>query len=418
VTSPPGSARLGANFRRLFAATAGSNLGDGVAFVALPWLATTLTRDPVLVAGLPLAMLLPWFVVTIPAGALIDRTDRRRLMARVAMFRFVIATTLVLVLVSGVLTLPLLYAYALMMGGGEVLFDSASQAILPDIVERDQLSKANGHIWSGQMLAGDLLGRPLGGLLTSAGGVVPFVFQSAAVGLAAGGMMRVRGTFTADRPVERGMASLVADIKVGVRWLAGNKTLRTLALVVGALNFAHAASTATFVLFAQEILGLSPEGFGVLLSMGAIGGLLGGQVARRAGRRFGIGGALYLSLVGSLVTSVGIAVASSFVVVGALLALSGFVAVVWNVLTVTLRQEVVASGMLGRVNSAYRFLGRGLLPVGSLVAGVLVSVVEPLMGRQAGLRSPFVLATVVYVVLLFVAARQLGNARIDALVRH
>jgi MFS family permease len=126
-------------YGRLWAASRTSNLGDGVTLVAGPLLAASLTRDPVLVAVLTFAQQLPWLLFSLVSGALVDRLDRRRVMAMVDFFRAGIIGILGLTVLSGWASIPLMYAVFFLLGTAETLVANASLAILPSVVSKDYL---------------------------------------------------------------------------------------------------------------------------------------------------------------------------------------------------------------------------------------------------------------------------------------
>ena len=253
----PAVGRLGSRYWRLWSASVVSNLGDGIDAAALPLLAATLTRDPRLVAGMAVAFTLPWLLFALPAGAIVDRLDRRKVMYRVNIVRAALVGVIALSVVTDTASIWLLYVIAFSLGTCETLFDNAAQSILPSIVETDQLELANGRQYAGEVVANTFVGPPIGGILFAVAASVPFWLDSASFLIAALLVATIAGSFRpAGAKVAGEKRSLRADIAEGVRWLRNHRLLRTLALVLGALNFASWLGMATAVLFAQEILGL------------------------------------------------------------------------------------------------------------------------------------------------------------------
>jgi MFS family permease len=154
---------LGPEFRKLWAANAISNLGDGVAAVAGPLLAASLTRDPLLVAGLVFAQRLPWLLFSLLSGALVDRLDRRRLMAGVDLACCLLLGLLGIAVLVDAATVALLYAAFFALGTAETLFDNAAVSILPAVVPAGGLPRANGRLLGARMVSEQLAGPPLGG---------------------------------------------------------------------------------------------------------------------------------------------------------------------------------------------------------------------------------------------------------------
>jgi MFS family permease len=399
---------LGPNYTRLWFASAASNLADGVFSIALPLLAIRLTDSPVLVAGIGVAGRLPWLVFVLVAGALADRLDRRATMRNVQLFRVVVAGALAVMAVTGTLTLPVLYAAAFALGVAETLFDTAAQSILPSIVDRDRLPRANGRLYAVELAANSFVGPPLGGVLMALS--VGLALGGSAIGyaLAAVGLTLLVGSF---RPKREGPpARLTADIAEGLRYLTGHRLLRTFAVMVGATNLASAATMAIFVLYAVAPgpMGLSEPGFGVLMTTFAIGSLAGSLLAERAVRRFGRGRLLLTSLVVTGFTFAVPGLTPHPVAVGAAFAVGGFTMVMWNVITVSLRQRIVPDHLLGRVNSAYRLFAWGTQPVGALLGGVI--------GQLLGLPAVFLIggAGCLLLVLLRGAVNEEAIARAEA----
>ncbi len=371
-----------AGFRRLLAASGASNLADGVFQVALPLLALGITRDPGAFASVTVVGRLPWLLFSLPAGALADRLDRRRTMVLVQVLRAALIGGLALVVSAGREELWLLYVVAFGLGVGETLFDTAAQSILPAIV-RDPagLARANGRLYAVELTANQFVGPPLGGLvagLTLAGALTG---SAAAYALAALGLVGLVGSF---RPVREGPRTrLHTDIREGLAHLLRHRVLRTLALCVGLSNRAGTAQMAVFALYVVEPgpMGLSEVGFGLLLTAGAVGSLVASplvdRVEVRVGRRPALLGCAALFPVAALVPAVTAAAAPVF----AGFVVMGVASVVWNVITVSLRQRIVPDHLLGRINSGYRLLAWGTMPVGAALGGVL--------GELIGLRGTF-----------------------------
>ncbi len=383
---------LPANFWRLWASSAASNLADGLFFIALPLLAIQLTNSPILVAGLAIAGRLPWLVFVLIAGALADRLDRRRTMRNVQLFRVAVVGLLTALALVGGLSLPILYVAAFVLGVGETLFDTAAQSILPSIVPKERLSTANGRLYGVELVMNQFVGPPLGGLLI--GLSVPLVLASSVVGyaLAALGLTLMVGAFRSERsgPPTR----LTADIAEGLRYLWGHRVLRTLAFMVGGINLAATGTQAVFVLYAVRPgpMGLSEPAFGLLLVTFAVGSLIGSFVAAPMEQRLGRVPVLFASVV---VTAVGFAVpafTTNAIIIGAAFMVSGVFVVVWNVITVTLRQRIVPDQLLGRVNAGYRLFAWGTQPIGALLGGVI--------GELLGLPAVFLLGGLLALTLL------------------
>jgi MFS family permease len=242
--------RLGLPFWQLWSASTLSNLADGLVKIALPLVAVTLTDSPGLVAGVTLAVTLPWLVFALPAGALADRVDRRIAMVAANVARAaavaVLAVTVALGLESSA-AMWALYAVALLLGTAETVYDTCAQSILPQVVPRDRLPRANGRLIAAELTANEFVGPPLGGLLVAAGIAVAFATPAALWAAAVGALLLLRGGFAVPRAEP---TTLRADVAEGLRYLWRHRLLRTLAAMTGLFNFATNATFAVFVLYA------------------------------------------------------------------------------------------------------------------------------------------------------------------------
>lgn len=392
------------NYRLLFSASAISNLGDGVSALAFPWLASLITRDPFLIAMVAFATRLPWLLLSIPAGVITDRGDRQRLM--------VMADLLWLLLTSGVValivTLPdlppasganwyilALSGLAFLLGSAEVVRDNAAQTALPSVVESNDLERANGQIWSIEQIMGSFIGPPLAGFLIAYAVPAPFALDAITFALAAWVVWLI--TVPPRRaPVRR---SLWIEAKEGFAWLWNHPKLLRLALMLGVSNMLSIMALTILVLFLQETLNLSGFGHGLLLTAGAAGGFVGGLVCPAIAQRFGPERSLQLVLLLFPAMFFVIYCTSNVWILAIALFVEMFAGLLWNVVTVSYRQRLIPDDLLGRVNSIYRFFGWGLMPVGALLAGAIVSLAEPDFGRELALRLPYVFAGGVAVIL-------------------
>lgn len=418
---------MGRNYWKLWTASVISNFGDGIATVAYPWLASAITRDPLQIALIGVATRLPWLVFTLPAGAITDRGDRRRLIVAMDVFRFAVTVAVavfVLAITDDIVDpttagaevgtnpwhLVVLYASALAFGFAEVLRDNSAQTLMPAVVEKGDLERANGRLWGAEMVMNSFAGPPIGGFLIAVAFAAPFFVNASTFAVSALLIASLTGSYrsTTD-PVRRTMRSEIGE---GVRWLWNHRLLRTMAIVLGVMNAMITMALATYVLFVQEVLGLEAASFGVLLSAGAVGGVVGSLVASKVSARIGPGASLLTSIGLSALTFAVTGSTSSAPVVWAMFVVSSLAGVLWNVITVSLRQSIIPDRLLGRVNSVYRFFAWGMMPAGSLLGGVVVTAVDAVADRELALRAPFWLASVVFVALFVTAVPTLNTSRI------
>ena len=425
---------LGKNYWRLWVAHAVSNLGDGISQVAYPWLASAVTRSPLLIAAVAVASRLPWLMFTLPAGVITDRFDRRKIIIAMDITRAFLALLVAVAVTFEVDNLPaldtvgsgidlatnwflytVLIVTALLFGCAEVLRDNSAQTFLPEVVEADQLESANGKLWSVEFVTNSFVGPPLGSFLIGIFVFLPFYFDTATFFVSAA---LIATLATIARPVkpqaEKKALNFRAEIKEGFTWLWKHELLRPMAIILGCLNGLGAITAATFILFAQEILDTSVFIFAILGTAGAIGGTVGGILGPKISAKLGSGPSLYLTLLSAPVITLIIGLTSSWQLFWALTAIGTCFAVLWNVITVSLRQSIIPSHLLGRVNSVYRFFAWGSLPIGTLIGGALVDLVQLTGDRELALRLPYLLVTVAGLLLFFFAAPRLTTAKIES----
>ena len=402
---------LGPNYRKLWVASAVSNLGDGVRLTALPLMAAEITRDPAKIAAIDFASTLPWFLFALLAGAFVDRVDRRNAMGVANIIRAILVGALALSVLSDNATMVLLYVVAFLLGCAETVFDNASQAILPRLVRKDQLERANGRMYAAEMISNQFAGPPLGAFLFVAAAATPFFLDSASFLIAALLILSFSGSFKTERDEAAPKTTMRQDIAEGLRWLWNHRLLRTLAICLGTWNAMSTATFSTFVLFALQILDVSQVGFGFILTTFTIGSVIGSLIATRIVGLMGPGRALILQMVIGVAGFLIIAITSSPVVVGLAFAIEGVITVVWNVITVSMRQSIIPDRLLGRVNSVYRLLGWGMMPIGAAIGGFLASTY--------GLRAPYfaaatVLGTMTIIAIPFINNRTIAEAKAAA----
>lgn len=362
---------LGTAFWRLWGSAGLSSLADGILQVALPLVAVGLTRSPTLIAGVTFAFTLPWLLFALPAGALVDRLDRRRVMLGANAVRAgMVAAFLVTVLLDAG-TIWALYVMALGVGIAETIYESAAQSIVPQVVRRDQLSRANGRLYAAVLSANEFVGPPLAGFLVTVGVAFAVGVPVALWVVAVAALCLVRGSFRIERTRQ---ASVRAEIGEGLRFLWHQRLLRKFTVMVGVFNLASSATFAVLVLYAvgpASAMGLSGQAFGVLLASVAAGSVVGSFVAPYLERILGRARTLVLSFfAGTFVAGVPAVTANPYLV-GTSFFLGGVGVLVSNIVTVTLRQRITPDRLLGRVNSSHRLVAWGTKPLGAAVDGVL-----------------------------------------------
>ena len=381
-TTTGAPARLSRDYWRLWWANTISSTGDGAFVAALPLLAVTITRDPRLVSVVTAATYLPWLLLSLPAGAVVDRYDRATLMWRAQAIQAAVVAIIAILIVLREADIEVLAAGGLLLGSAEVIFSNAAQSVLPALVPPELLPRANGSQQVSLTVGESFLGPPAGSLLFAAAAALPFGLDAASFA----GSAALLSALPKSRPAPEGtqhekIRSQIAD---GLRWLAGHHLLRVVAILLGIFNFANQMGQAILVLLATQTLHVSTRGYGLLLAASAVGSVIGGLVNPVLTRRLGLLPSLVLPALADAAAFIGIGLAPDPAVVAALLAVQGFSVTMWNVVTVSLRQRIVPGHLLGRVNSVYRMLGWGLMPLGALAGGFVA--------HAAGLRAPYVVA--------------------------
>ncbi|MEU6724122.1 MFS transporter [Nonomuraea wenchangensis] len=376
---------LGRSFAFLWSSTALSNLADGVLKIGAPLLAVSMTRSPTLVSLVGAAATLPWLLLALPAGAVADRADRRRIMATAGAVRAVALAVAALLAASGALDLWVLLAAVLAAGVAEVFADTSAQSVLPMTVPASQLTRANGRVSSAQQIGNEFAGAPVAGLLV---GLLPAaVFGAPALLYAAAAalLLGMRGTYrparnttpadgpasTTGRPVS---GPLLREIGEALRFLLAHRVLRSLAITAGLLNLANSAYFAVFVLWAVgdgSAIGLPPEGYGLMMTAFAAGAVLGSLLAERVAGAFGEFRALTVCWLANSVLLLAPVVAPSPWALYPTAVLWGVSGAAANVLVISTRQRLIPPELLGRVNSAYRLIGMGGMPLGAALGGVV-----------------------------------------------
>lgn len=393
--------KLDKEFGRLWAATAAANLADGAVLALLPLLALLLSASPGEVAAVTVAATAAWPLLGLPGGWLVDTVDRRRLLATVNAGRALVLVGLAVGAATGSLSLSLVVTAAFLLGVGEVLADGAFTALVPDLVPAPLRGRANARVETTINVLNQLAGPPLAGLLVTVG-VVVAVGSTAALYAAALVGLVLLGARTAPRPTRpRPVSGRSADghtwrdeLTAGLRLLWSDRLLRWLTVLTAAMNLVWATWGALFVVYAVNPgpLGLTPAGYGLLLAGMAIGGIAVAPGIDRAVRAVGVRRVLLLDLVGTVLLVAPAAGGLGVVPVAIGVVIAGAGSTVWRTVVATLRQNLVARDLLGRVYTASRLISWGVLPVGAALAGLLA--------EAAGIRVAFAGATVLAVAVL------------------
>ena len=414
-------APLSRDFGKLWTAAAFSNLADGVGRTAVPLIATTLTRDPLAIAAIGALAFLPWLVFGIPAGMLVDRFDRRWIMAIANTLRGATAVTLAVLTVSGFLSIWWLLAGVLVFGFGETLFDNATNAIVPSIVERPALERANGFMQAAQITIDNFVATPIGGVLFAvslalplwvgaAGYLIPIVL-AVMLPLSAARPLANPSTPPTTTPSVGSSEPLAADApapkasgvpaREAISYLWNHRFLRAMVVFTSVIGSAFALAQAPTFLYFLDELDVAPVAIGVVTAGVGLGALVGSLIAAPLVGRFGRGKVM---LGANLAAG-----ASLFAVWAAPELITGIIAYavmacavsVWNVPWGALRQAIVPGAIFGRVLGIIRTFTWGIFPFATLLGGLIARV---------DLRLPYLIAGVVTLIATLVCTRLLLDA--------
>ncbi len=391
--------RLGRSFRWLIGSSWVSNIGDGIALAAGPLLVASQTHNAFLVALAAVLQRLPFLLFGLYAGALADRSDRRRMVVVADGIRAAVVLVLCGFIVLGHIDIWLVYVAMFLTGTGDVFADAASRTLLPMLVDKPDLGVGNARLQAGYLTANQLVGPPIGAFLFAAGHVVPFGVQAVMVAL---GVVLVSRISLPRGGVRDGSASHVrADIADGIRWLMGNAPVRTLAMIILVFNITWGAGWSVLVLWALDRLHVGPVGYGLLTTMVAVGGLVGTGAYGWLERRVPLGTLMRACLTLEVVTHLALALTTVPWVAMLVMVVFGAYAFVWGTLGQTVRQRAVPTQYQGRVGSVY---------VTGLFVGLLVGqALGGWIAHQWGLAAPFWFAFVGSGITLALVWRQLDH---------
>ncbi len=368
------------NFNFLLTASAFSNLADGIAGFAYPWLFSLITRDPLLISLTVLLATLPQLIFVLFAGVIADKFNRKSILIFTRILQVLLTLSFILLIYFNLDSIPksvptvepefnrkfllitAFYIGAFIFGMLEVTRDNAAQSFLPQIVSKDELPKSNGRLFGFELVANNFLGAPIAGFLIG---------------------------------------------------LSYQILLRRLAIYTGIANFFGSMQFPIMILFGQEILGLDSVQFAFLAYGGAVGGLVGSLLAEKINKRIGESKTLFISIalfgIGGFVPFV----TSNPFVVAAAFGVTSFGSVLWNVQAVSIRQALIPDKLMGRVNSVYRLLALGLTPLGALFGGSIVKITENSFSREFAIRFPFLICGIFMFILFLTAPKLLSQKLID-----
>ena len=387
----------------MLASTWVSNLGDGIAIAAGPLLVASKTDQEFLVA---LAALLQWLaplMFALWAGALADRLDRRLIIVTVDVLRALVLGLLAVAVATDVASIWLVLVAMFLLGTAEVFADNTAATLLPMLVHRDDLAIGNSRMQAAFITVNQLAGPPIGAALFAVGMAVPFATQAVVVLLGASLVSRI---VLPRHGRDRGGATRVRhDIAEGFRWVWHHAAVRTLVLTILIFNVTFGAAWSVLVLYATRRLGLGELGFGLLATVGALGGLVGTLSYGWITRRVSLGNLMRIGLVVETFTHLALALATTPYVAMPVFFVFGAHAFIWGTTSITIRQRAVPTELQGRVGSVNIMGVFAGLVLGAGIGGALA--------QGYGVTAPFWFAFVgsaIFVVLIWGQLRHIAHA--------
>jgi MFS family permease len=368
---------MGPAFNRLWAGNLVSNLADGVLIAAAPLLAITLTDSTVLISVIGAMVMLPWLLFAIPIGVMVDRVDRRKILAFSNAFRAFVIGALAVGIATGDVTIYWLIAGAFIIGVCEVANDTTAQSLIPQILDEEHYEKGNSRLQISETVVQGFIGSPLSGFLYALAMYLPFFINSIGYAVASLIALSIPIRYLQDVRTESAKENkphFVEDIKFGIAYLYNHTILRRLVLTTATIGVCYSMGTATIVLFIVKELELEPKYFGVILTIQGLGALLGAIVAPKASKKFGRSVMMTIGIVGSSIILLLQGFAPNIYIFVALATLGGFAIAQWNILLMATYQTVIPNELYGRIHGTRRTLVWGMMPIGSIIGGVLAGI--------------------------------------------
>jgi MFS family permease len=404
---------LGSAFNRLWASSVASNLADGLLRTAAPIYAITLTENPVLISLLAAMALLPWLFFAIPVGTLADRINRKKLLIYSSLIRTGVIALAALAIATETMNIQILLVMVFIVGICEVSIDTTAQAMIPQMLSKDQLERGNSRLYIAETVISQFIGSPISGFLYAITFALPFFVTSGGYLLSVFLFALMPYQYaTANKKIVDKSAdkeSFFDQVKFGIRYLVTHLQIRRLVVVTTSLGLLFSISNATVALFMVKELGLDPRYFGVVLAVQGIGGVFGGVFANRLSTKFGRGRVLATAMVGSSALVLAIGFVPNIVVFTVIGTLAGFLLTLWNILLMSTYQVLIPNHLYGRIHGTRRTLVWGLMPIGSIIGGVIAT---------GGLRLPFIVGGVGTVLVSLFSARFIIEAANTSTAGH
>jgi MFS family permease len=384
---------MGPAFNRMWASSIVSNLADGILIAAAPLLAITLTDSTVLISAIGAMVMLPWLLFAIPIGVLVDRVDRRFILAGANATRSAVVGVLALLIATDQVTIYWLLVASFVIGVCEVAADTTAQSLIPQILEEKNFEKGNSRLQISHTVIQGFVGAPISGFIYAIAIALPFFINSLGLAVASLLALSIPIKYLQDvrtDNVDQEKKKFVADMKFGIKYLFKEKVLRRLVVTTASIGVCYSMGTATLVLFIIKELELPKQLFGVILAIQGIGAIVGALIAPRLSEKFGRGNVMTFGITSSSVVLLLQGFSPNIYIFVALATFGGFAISQWNILLMATYQTVIPNELYGRIHGTRRTLVWGMMPIGSLLGGVLA---------QYSLRLPMYVGGVIATVI-------------------
>ena len=394
---------MGPAFNRMWASSIISNFSDGILIAAAPLLAISLTDSTVLISAIGAMVMLPWLLFAIPIGVMVDRLDRRFILAGANATRSAVVGLLALLIATDNDSIYWLLFASFVIGVCEVAADTTAQSLIPQILEEKNFEKGNSRLQISETVIQGFVGAPLSGFIYAIAISLPFFINS--LGLAVAALLALSIPIKYLQDVRKDEAAkektkFVADMKFGIRYLFNEKVLRRLVVTTASIGVCYSMGTATMVLFIIEELKLPKHLFGVILTIQGLGAIAGAFVAPRLSKKFGRSRVMTFGITSSSVVLLLQGFSPNIYIFVALATFGGFAISQWNILLMATYQTVIPNELYGRIHGTRRTLVWGMMPIGSLLGGVLA---------HHSLRLPMYVGGVIATTLAFLSIGFLLN---------
>jgi MFS family permease len=372
------------DFLKLWSAETISQFGSQVTGLALPLVAViTLGVSAFEVSALLVVEFAPFLLFSLPAGVWVDRLPRRPILIIGDLARAVLLATIPVAYALDALTIWQLYVVGFLFGICTVFFDVAYQSYLPSLVERTQLVEGNSKLEisrSGAQLGGPAIAGVLVEVLKAPIALLVDAISFLASGLFVFGIRKHEENVPTREERREQKSSMKTELAEGLRWVLGNRYLRTIASCTATFNFFGSLMGAILIVYLVRSLEMSPSMLGLLFAISNVGYLAGALTSNRIASKIGVGPAIWAgALCGIAMLLVPLApqdASDAFVWIVVAQTIIAFGVVLYNVTQVSMRQAITPERLQGRMNSVMRFIVWGVMPLGTLLGGSLGTIFE------------------------------------------